>query len=527
MRLLDRSKRLLVTLKYLKSRQLSYRLYYAVRKKFRNLIGFSYPYEKTSHTTSLHLQPTINPYTTFKDEYFIFLNQSHVFDKGIIDWNYPEYGKLWTYNLTYFDYLLQEDLGKEDGMKFIYQFIKNIPDISDGMMPFPISLRGMNWIKFITKYDIKDPKVDDSLYAQYDILLDTLEYHILGNHLLENGFSLLFGAYYFSDEKLYQKASEILISELHEQILHDGGHYELSPMYHQIMLYRILDCINLIQNNQWKKDNLCNLFIEKAEIMLSWLDKISYSDGSIPLFNDSANDMAPTTGELKKYASQLKIKPKQVVLGSSGYRKFETKNYEMIVDVGNIGPDYIPGHAHSDTFNFELKILGKLVIVDTGISTYESNERRQLERSTFSHNTVMINNTDQSNVWGGFRVAERAKIVSIKETDNTIKAVHNGYRKFKILHQREFIANKGSIRIKDIIDTKKKHRAEAYIHFHPEVNVEAYGHSIQSKLFTIKSSFPVILDVYEYAPSFNTKIKAQCAKITFENELKLDIILHN
>ena len=36
---------------------------------------------------------------------------------------------------------------------------------------------------------------------------------------------------------------------LNEQILDDGGHYELSPMYHKLMLYRILDCINLAKSN--------------------------------------------------------------------------------------------------------------------------------------------------------------------------------------------------------------------------------------------------------------------------------------
>ena len=86
------------------------------------------------------------------------------------------------------------------------------------------------------------------------ILLDNLEYHLLGNHLLENGFSLLFGAYYFQDENLYKKAKEILEKELNEQILDDGAHFELSPMYHQLMLFRVLDCINLVKHNQWIVD---------------------------------------------------------------------------------------------------------------------------------------------------------------------------------------------------------------------------------------------------------------------------------
>ena len=42
---------------------------------------------------------------------FRFLNQNKAFET--IDWNYDGYGKLWTYNLNYFDYLLQEGMDSE------------------------------------------------------------------------------------------------------------------------------------------------------------------------------------------------------------------------------------------------------------------------------------------------------------------------------------------------------------------------------------------------------------------------------
>ena len=88
---------------------------------------------------------------------------------------------------------------------------------------------------------------------------------MLGNHLLENAFSLLFGAYYFQDEKLYNKSKDLLISELNEQVLKDGAHFELSPMYHQIILLRLLDSIQLIKlNSEWKKDDLFSFLEAKS-----------------------------------------------------------------------------------------------------------------------------------------------------------------------------------------------------------------------------------------------------------------------
>ena len=48
---------------------------------------------------------------------------------------------------------------------------------------------------------------------------------------------------------LYSKAKNIIEEELEEQILTDGAHFELSPMYHQIILDRVLDCIFLVKEN--------------------------------------------------------------------------------------------------------------------------------------------------------------------------------------------------------------------------------------------------------------------------------------
>ncbi len=92
-------------------------------------------------------------------------------------------------------------------------------------------------------------KTNTFLYRDYCHLLDHQEYHLLGNHLLENGYSLLFGALYFKEKKFEDAARRILTRELKEQVLDDGAHFELSPMYHQIILCRVLDTYNLLENN--------------------------------------------------------------------------------------------------------------------------------------------------------------------------------------------------------------------------------------------------------------------------------------
>ncbi len=511
--------RLFNTVKYLKPIQVYYRLYYFARRRLRRLWGFQYPLTLPSETAVLTLAPSIAAPASLHRKAFTFLNLSHTFSNGM-EWNFAGYGKLWTYNLTYFDFLQQESMTKEEGLLLIHDFIDQAKNVKDGLEPFPVSLRGINWVKFLTLHRIEDQKIDDSLYAQYHILMDNLEYHLLGNHLLENGFSLLFGAYYFQDERLYAKAKAILTAELDEQILKDGAHFELSPMYHQIMLFRVLDCINLVRNNDYKNRELLLFLTEKAEKMLTWLNKMTFENGNIPLFNDSAQGIAPTTEQLNDYANALGINHQSLridhQLRQCGYRKILKPRYELIVDVGEIGPDYIPGHAHADTFSFELYLDGKPFIVDTGLSTYETNERRTEERSTAAHNSVEVMGTSSSEVWGGFRVAERAYVTALEESEGKLVATHDGYRKkFALLHTREWQFEDDKITIKDSLN--KRAEATARLHFHPDVTEEMINEHVQinNAEFTIQN--------YKYAPEFNRLVDAKVLEIKLEKELEVEI----
>lgn len=516
------------TLRHLRRIQWYYRIYYTLRKVifgFKKIKKFSVP---TSSFKEINLQYSISGEPSFiKKNTFQFLNLEYFFQEKI-DWNYSTNGKLWTYNLTYFEFLSQTNMSREDGLFLIHDFIENIDFIKDGLEPFPISLRTIFWIKFLIKHQINSKKINNSLYQQVQLLLTQLEYHLLGNHLLENGFALLFGAYFFQEEKFYLTAKSILIPELEEQILPDGAHFELSPMYHQLMLYRILDCINLINSNQtiFEDDTLLLTKLKtKASLMLSWLQQISFSNGTIPYINDSTKGIAPDTEKLYAYAKQLKIEPLINPLKESGYRMIRNDCYELLVDVGDIGPTYIPGHAHSDTFNFVVYHQRKPLIVDTGISTYEKNELRQRERSTSAHNTVEIEGMNQTDVWGGFRVGIRAEIISLEETNNSISATHNGYKNQKALHTRIFKYTHTQLNIEDEINSLNK--AVAFLHFHPNIQVILNKNEITGAFWKIifQNADRVELTNYQYAEGYNKRTKAIKAIIHFRQKLHTQLSL--
>ena len=515
------------TLKYLKPIQIRYQAWYRIRRKVSKHAVFQYTKSKEAKWKILDFTPWINKPLSYTDHnIFTFLNNSFQYKNNKINWNDKQFGRLWAYNLNYMDYLLQLGMTKDTGLNIIKEFILNFAVNNTGKEPYPISLRGITWIKFLSKHKIHDLEINNNLYSQYKILQNNLEYHLLGNHLLENGFSMLFGAFCFSNIGFYKKAKVILQKELIEQILEDGGHFELSPMYHQIILDRLLDSINLLQNNQRfdNQNQLLSFLTEKALVMLSWLQQITFSNGDIPYFNDSTFGIAPNTYQLVDYAKRLNFNLNtNLKLSDSGYRKFTGSNYECIVDVGPVGPNYIPGHGHADMLSFVLYIDNKPIIIDTGISTYEKNNQRQLERSTPAHNTVVVDGKNQSDVWGGFRVGKRAKIRVLNDKVYYLEAEHNGYK--PVVHSRSFDFIQSGIVISDVL-SKNKVNANTYFHFHPDRRVEINGNTIlvdDRYSLVFKTITDISMEIYNYPLGYNKYSQATKCKLTFQSKMQSQI----
>jgi uncharacterized heparinase superfamily protein len=515
------------TLRYLRAEQLGYRIYYRLRNSVwhRDLARLKAAGPVESH--NLVLTAGVPRNSCYADDCFTFLNLTQAFPGGI-DWQFMGHGKLWCYNLNYFDFLHQEGLTEKEGCRLIRHYAERLPGCAIGNEPYPTSLRIINWLKFLARHGISDELIDKSLHAQAQMLAANLEYHLLGNHLLENAFALLFAGCYFRNERLFGKGAAVLAAELREQVLPDGGHFELSPMYHQIILDRLLDCINLLRHNEPPVGaSLLEMLIEKASLMLGWLGQLTFSNGDIPLVNDAAYGIAPTTAELFAYAARLGVGEKFVPLAQSGYRKISHPGYEMVIDVGNIGPDYIPGHAHSDTFSFVLYLGGAPCIVDTGTSTYEAGELRLNQRRTAAHNTVQVDGLDQSEVWGNFRVARRAHVLGLQEEQGKIAATHTGYDRINARHRREFVFSANIIRITDEVVSQEERSCAAFLHFHPDCVVHLEGDTVivDGRSITFGGASEVQVGDYGYAPRFNAVIPAKLVTVLFSGRLQTEIRL--
>jgi len=459
---------------------------------------------------------------------FTFLNKAHTFTHGV-DWNFNQHGKLWAYHLNYFEFLHQAELPLAFKFDLIQDYHSKSKQLKDGIEPYCISLRNLNLIIFLSEHQKNDLAIDELIGQHYRILLRSIEYHLRANHLLENACSLLVGAFYFRNENIYKKASKLLRTQLEEQLFEDGGHFERSPMYHMILLERLLDMVNVLKNNnQFHNQNqLLQMVQKKAGIMLAWASNMSCQD-ALPAFHDSTNAGKISLSGLLEYAGRLGVPVPDARLGDSNYRRFEVRDLCVIMDVGSASPAYQPGHYHAGIFNFVLSAKGKPCIVDTGISTYENTPRRHFERSTEAHNTVSINGQNQSEVWSSFRVGRRAHVQLLEDQPMMVRARHDGYKNFGKHHQVTLSCKEDTMIIRNEIleDTQSQPATyELSIHLHPSVTplLTTSGVILEGLCELELEAASIVVKDYYFADDFNRTRKAKVIKVKIEKTSCLTI----
>ena len=422
---------------------------------------------------------------------FRFLNLERSLTNAA-DWNDPDARKLWLYNLHYFNDLNAAGRERRDPecRRLIDRWIaENPPGTGTGWEPYPLSLRIGNWIKWACSGFLLSHTAVDSLAVQARYLAKSLEYHLLGNHLLANAKALVFAGLFFEGREPGQwlrTGLTILEKELPEQVLADGGHFERSPMYHSIVLEDVLDLLAISRVfPSGVSTQLQDHWARVAGEMLRWLAVMCHPDGDIAFFNDASLGVALTPLQLRACADTLGVLPARISekdlirLEPSGYVRVRRGAWSVILDVAPVGPDYTPGHAHADTLSFELSWNAHRVLTNSGTSIYAGGaEQRAWERSTAAHNTVEIDAQNSSEVWDTFRVARRARPFGQEagESDggSYIAGAHDGYRRLRgsPVHRRVIETDERTLRVRDTISGHGSHRVAGYFHLHPDIHLE-------------------------------------------------------
>jgi len=402
------------------------------------------------------------------------------------------------YQLHSFDYIFSYSGSEyaDSGIALIRNWIENNPPgSSPGWDPFPVSLRTVNWLKFLCLNDFpanEKKEITESIHHQLLQLERNVEYHILGNHLIKNGRALVFGGLFFRGKEASRwldLGMDIIKREAREQVLEDGAHFELSPMYHCHVLEDFIDICSLLQSVQSPPEQYSSTVHELKSVivkMLAWLSAMQHPDGQIPLFNDSVLNEAVSPEQLHDYASRTGVSGKKntssintlISLEESGYYVVNTEKLSAIIDAGHFSPSFLPAHGHCDALSYELSAHGERLVVDSGVYDYHDPERRPACRSTAAHNTVVVNSREQTDIWNKFRAGRRVTPLKSILTEEDSQIVFLGRIAFAsggIEHERKIQLDETALEwhVHDSIHGKAgTFHACSYLHIAPGAVVE-------------------------------------------------------
>lgn len=438
-------------------------------------------------------------------------------------WHDSEATHLFNFNLHYFEYAVAlavayRKSGKESYKNRIRELYTDWQKIcntnQDACHPYTVSLRFVNLAVAASLID--DREIQQSLYPQYRYLIDNQEKKLLGNHYFENLKTIVLGSLLFGEDTIYQKYIRIFIREVAIQVLPDGCHYELSPMYHKIVMEGLLRTAYALKRcgkNEYQS------LLPYLQRMTNALASLERGMGKTPFFNDAADGVAKDGSTLVAVAKSLfGIEPQDMQgFPDGGYYKLYDADKALMFDAGTIGPSFMPGHGHCDCLSFELSVGGVPLFANVGTYQYQC-DRRRFFRSTAAHNTLMLNNREQSECWGEHRVARRVKVRSAMCNAGTIFASCQNY--YGDIHERSVTLHDGLLQVMDKVTGSGEVRS--FLHLADGYRLD--GMQVFRDACLICEIIPVACNVVVhekdayaiYSPEFGELLDALCLEFVWQ-----------
>lgn len=353
------------------------------------------------------------------------------------------------------------------------------------------------------------------------------------------------GLYYLGTQMPFARAKKwrklgrrILLQELDKQLLSDGVYFEQSSWYARYTADFYLHFFILQQRNGDFETSAAEEAMEvKLKTALDHLMYITRPDGTSPLIGDDdggrmvplssrkPNDFRATLStaavlfnrEDYKFVAENVSEELFWMLGTVGVEEFnkigeftpeeestsfndggyfvmrdgweKTDNY-MLIDCGQHGA-LSSAHSHADVLSFELASGGRTMLVDPGTYTYhKSEEARDHFRSSFAHNTLMIDDKSSSEPAGKFKWGKIANATVNKwiaqDRFDFFEGTHDGYEDLEspATHTRSILFLKNDYWIiRDFVETRGEHTYQLNFHFNS--GTEPRAENPEDKLWSI------------------------------------------
>lgn len=362
--------------------------------------------------------------------------------------------------------------------------------------PWAVSLRIQHWIRYLTwRRRVGSSPVAPgfetdflrSIYKNALFLRNHIEYDVDGNHLIENGTALLAAGLVFEgdDHDWLETGVSVLEDAATEQFLDDGCHYERSPMYHILVLTRLLSARHLLERSGRSVPGPIRTVTDEAS---AFLRRLRPPNGRIPLLNDSVYGEAIPVDACLRYAECVGVdgrnqEPTDADIADppkrSGYHWLQAGDTSVLVDGGGVGPPHLPGHSHSDLLSVLLWIDDTPVVTDTGTFAYVAGERRNYARGVAGHNTVQVGDSEPIAVAGRYLMGPHP-IPKTRIDTGPVSVFEGKYDAQPIgapgyTHLRAIYAGSQWLVIDDAVAGGTDRPVRGRLHLHPDVSISTDG----------------------------------------------------
>ena len=376
------------------------------------------------------------------------------------------------------------------------------------------------------------------------------------NHLIGEAAGLFIAAltwpHWQSVRSWLPAAKAILEREALLQNAPDGVNREQAASYQQFVLDFLL--ISLLAGKA-NGQSFSAAYESRIEAMLEYLGSIMDVRGNVPMFGDAddglvvrlaqSRDFSPyrsllATGAVLFQRGDFKLKagalddktrwlagsradtlfqaqgaaqtrlPLRQAFPAGGYYilgcDFETdREIRLIADAGPVGYRSIAAHGHADALAFTLSVGGVEFLIDPGTYAYHTEGPwRQYFRGTSAHNTVRVDERDQSQSGGNFMWLRKARAgcsfwSSTSERD-VFEGWQDGYTQLSdpVMHRRRIALDKLARRvlIEDTLQMAGQHDIELFFHCSESCRIDPRpdGYALRQEARTVFIRLPQFKD---------------------------------
>ncbi|WP_448204388.1 heparinase II/III family protein [Azospirillum sp. sgz302134] len=288
-------------------------------------------------------------------------------------------------------------------------------------------------------------RIFDSLARQVRHLTRVVPGALDGKALVTAVKGLVYGGFCLPEnERTGIDALRLLERELPRQILPDGGHVERCP---SVQLRVLRDLIDVRAVLRAARVDIPEALQHAIDRMTPALRFFRHGDGGLALFNGGREEDTALVDTVLAQADArgrpLKSAP------HTGFERLIAGRTMVLLDSGVPPVSGLDATAHAGTLSMEVSVGKERLIVNCGAHPVKTGPWRAALAGTAAHSTVVMAETNSSEVLDGGGLGRRPSHVGCErqESDGAVLVVatHNGYsRNFGFLHRRRvYLAENG------------------------------------------------------------------------------------